>query len=71
MHAIALRINASMAGAVIPGLAAGVIYIVIAFATGASTVASITGGIVVAAIAITIGWIFRAVYKRRAVGPNK
>jgi hypothetical protein len=48
MHAIALRINASIAGVVIPGLVAGVIYFAIAFATGASAAASIIGGIVVA-----------------------
>ena len=65
MHAIALRFNASIAGVVIPGLAAGVIYFVIAFATGASAATSIIGGIVVAAIAFTIGLTFRAVFKRR------
>ncbi len=54
-----------------PGIVAGVIYFVIAFATGAPAVASIIGGIVVAAIAVTIGFIFRAVYKRRAAGPNE
>jgi uncharacterized membrane protein (DUF485 family) len=47
-----------------------VIYFVIAFATGASAVASIIGGFVVAAIAVAIGSIFRAVYKRRAAGPD-
>jgi hypothetical protein len=56
--------------AVIPGLAAGVIYFVIALATGTSAVASIIGGIAVAAIAVAIGFIFRAVYKRRAAGPG-
>ena len=65
-----MRINASKIAVVIPGLAAGVIYFVIAFATGAPAVASIIGGIVVAAIAVTIGFIFRAVYKRKAAGPN-
>jgi len=65
-----MRINASKIAVVIPGLAAGVIYFVIAFATGASAVASIMGGIVVAAIAVAIGFIFRAVYKRKAAGPN-
>jgi hypothetical protein len=55
---------------VIPGLAAGVIYFVVALATGASAVASIIGGIVVVAIAVAIGFIFRAVYKRRAAGPH-
>ena len=66
-----MKINASMTGIVIPGIAAGVIYFVIAFATGASAVASIIGGIVVVAIAVTIGFIFRAVYKRRAAGPSE
>jgi predicted lipid-binding transport protein (Tim44 family) len=69
MHAIARKINGSMAGVVIPGLVAGVIYCIIALATGASAVASIIGGIVVAAIAVTIGLIFRAVWARRAAGP--
>jgi uncharacterized membrane protein (DUF485 family) len=40
-------------------------------ATGASTVGSITGGIVVAAVAVTIGLIIRAVYQRRALGSHK
>jgi hypothetical protein len=48
-----------------------VIYFVIALATEASAVASIIGGIVVAAIAATIGFIFRAAYKRRPTGPRK
>ena len=66
---LAMKINATTT-AVIPGLAAGVIYFVIALATGASAVASIIGGIVVAAIAVAIGVIFRAVYKRRAAAPR-
>jgi hypothetical protein len=66
-----VKINASMTSVVIPGLAAGVIYFVIALATGASAVASIIGGIVVAAIAVAIGVIFRAAYKRRAAGPSE
>ncbi len=65
-----MKINTSMTGVVIPGLAAGVIYFVIAFATGALAVASIIGAIVVAAIAVAIGFVFRAVYKRRAAGPR-
>ncbi|MDX6393659.1 MAG: hypothetical protein QOJ73_4722 [Streptosporangiaceae bacterium] len=65
-----MKLNASMTTVAIPGLIAGVIYIIIAIATGASAAASIIGGIVVAAIAIAIGFIFRAVYKRRAAGPN-
>jgi hypothetical protein len=67
----ALRINTSPASAVIPGLAAGVIYLIIALATGASAAAAIIGGIVVAIVAITIGLIFRAVFRRRAAStPN-
>jgi hypothetical protein len=66
-----MKINASMTTVVIPGLVAGVIYFVIAFATGAPAVASIIGGIVVAAIAVAIGFIFRAVYKRRVAGPQR
>jgi uncharacterized membrane protein (DUF485 family) len=66
-----MKINASTTSVVIAGLVAGVIYFVIAFATGASAVASITGGIVVAAIAVAIGFIFRAIYKRRAAGPQR
>ncbi len=66
-----MKINASMTGVVIPGLVAGVIYVVIAFATGASVFASIIGGIVVALIAVAIGFIFRAVYKRRAARPQE
>jgi ABC-type spermidine/putrescine transport system permease subunit II len=66
-----MKINASMTSVGIPGLVAGVIYLVIAFATGASALDSIIGGIVVAAIAVAIGFIFRAVYKRRAAGPSE
>jgi membrane protein YdbS with pleckstrin-like domain len=65
-----MRINTSMTSAVIPGLAAGVIYLVIAFATGASAAASIIGGIAVAVVAVVIGLIFRAVYRRRAASRN-
>ena len=63
-----MKITASLTTVVIPGLAAGVIYFVIAFVTGASAVASIIGGIVVVAIAVAIGFVFRAVHKRRAAG---
>jgi hypothetical protein len=65
-----MKINASMTGIVMPALAAGVIYFVIAVATGASAVASIIGGIVVAAVALAIGLIVRAVYKRRPAAPT-
>ena len=66
-----MKINASMTGVVVPGLVAGAIYFVIALTTGASAVAAIIGGIVVAAIAVAIGVLFRAVYIRRAAGPHK
>jgi hypothetical protein len=66
MNALVLKVGSSMGGVVVPGLVARVIYPVIALATGASTVASITGGIVVVAVAVTIGLIIRAVYQRRA-----
>ena len=61
-----MRLNTSMTGVVIPGLIAGVIYVVIAAATGASAAAAIIGGLVVAVIAIGIGFIFRSIFKRRA-----
>lgn len=64
-----VQINTTLSGAVIPGLLAVVIYVVIAFVTGASAVAAIVGGLVVAAIAITIGLIFRTVFKRRGRVP--
>lgn len=67
---MAVRINSSMTGAVVPGLAAGVIYLVIALATGASAEAAIIGGIVVAVVAVVIGLIFRDVYRRRATSPR-
>jgi len=65
-----VRINTSMTGAVLPGLVAGVIYLVIAFATGASAEGAIIGGIVIAVVAVVIGLIFRAVYRRRAASPR-
>lgn len=50
---------------------AGMIYLAIALAAGSSTVASIAGGIVVSAVAVTIGAIIRAVYERRALASHK
>jgi hypothetical protein len=64
-----MQTQASVTGVVIPGLVAGLLYFVIAIATGASAAGSIIGGIVVAAIAVTIGFIFRGIYKRRVGGP--
>src|ERR1039458_7361544 len=54
----AVRINTSMTGAVIPGLVAGVIYLVIAFATGASAEAAIIGGILNPVVAAGLGLLF-------------
>lgn len=65
-----MKINTSMTSVVLPSLAAGVIYFVIAFATGASAAAAIIGGVVVAAVAAVIGIIFRAVFARRSAGPH-
>jgi Na+/H+-translocating membrane pyrophosphatase len=61
-----MRTNTALTGVVIPGLLAGMIYFVIAVATGAPAVAAVIGGVVVAAIAIAIGLMFRTVFKRRA-----
>ncbi len=66
-----MRINSAYANAVIPGLIAGVIYFIIAIATGASAVHSIVGGIVIAGVAIAIGLIFRAAFKRRRRAAGK
>jgi len=70
MHAVILKVATLMGGAVVSGLVAGVIYLVIALATGASIFGSTTGGIVVAAVAITLGLIIRAVYEHRALGSH-
>jgi hypothetical protein len=48
-----------------------VIYFVIALATGASALASIVGGILVAVVAVTIGLLIRAACERRALGSHK
>jgi uncharacterized membrane protein (DUF485 family) len=58
-----MKVNTSASGVLIPSLLAGALYFVIAFSTGASMAASVTGGILVAAVAALIGFIFRAVYK--------
>ncbi len=71
MHAIVLRVVSSMGNVAVPGLLAGVIYFVIALATGASALASIVGGILVAVVAVTIGLLIRAAYERRALGSHK
>jgi hypothetical protein len=60
-----IQVNRTVAGVVLPGVAAGVIYLVIALATGASIAASAVGGVIVAAIAFAIGFAFRAVFLRR------
>jgi hypothetical protein len=70
MHAIALRLNGSAAGVVLPALVAGVIYVIIAVSTGAGSGASMVGGLVVAALAVTVGSVIRAVFKHRSTGPH-
>ena len=70
MHAVALKLARSMAGPVTPCLVAGAIYFVTAFTTDASAVASITGGIVVAAIAVATGLIVRAAYRPMSKKPQ-
>jgi hypothetical protein len=60
-----------MGNVAVSGLLAGVIYFVIALATGASALASIVGGILVAVVAVTIGLLIRAAYERRALGSHK
>jgi len=69
--ATAMRISTARSGIVLPGSAAGVIYYVIALATGASVAASIVGGLVVAVIAVVIGMLFRAAYVRRGASRHK
>jgi hypothetical protein len=61
-----MRTNTTLFSPVIPGLLAGVIFVVIALVTRASAGPAIVGGLVVAAIAIAIGLLFRAIFKRRA-----
>lgn len=61
-----MRRNIMRTSAIAPGLLAGVIYLVIAFATGATAASSIIGGVVIAVITIVIGLLFRAFFKRRA-----
>ncbi len=63
-----MKINAVLTSVVIAGLVAGMIYFVIAFATRTPVGGSITGGIVVAASAMAIGFVFRAVHRGRALG---
>ena len=71
MHAIVLKVASSMGNVAMPGLVAGVIYFVITLATGASALGSIVGGVVVAAVAVTIGLLIRTAYERRAFGSHK
>jgi uncharacterized membrane protein len=60
-----ILVNRTVSGVILPGAAAGVIYLVIALATGTTVTASLVGGLIIAAIAITIGFAFRAVFLRR------
>ncbi len=71
MHAMLLKGGSSMGSGAIPGLIAGLIYFVIAVATGASALDSIVGGVVVAAVAVTIGLLIRADYERRTFGSHR
>ena len=66
-----VKIKTSVTGGVIPGLVAGGTYFIIAFATGTSARGSLIGGIVVTLIALSIGFFFRTVYKRRAARPHE
>ncbi len=70
MHAKVLKFGSLMGNIAISGIMAGVIYVVIAFATGAPALASIAGGILVAAVAVVIGLIIRAAYGRKAMGSH-
>ena len=71
MRAIVLKFGSFMGNVAISGFVAGVIYVVIAFTTGASALASIVGGILVAAVAVIIGLLVRAGYGRRGLGFHK
>jgi hypothetical protein len=71
MHSTVLKVAGSMSGVMAPSLLAGVIYLVIALATGAPTVASIVGGTLVAAVVIASGLIVRTVYERRMLGSHR
>ena len=64
-EAIATKVSASRSGVVIPSLIAGVIYVVVALATGAPAVVAIAVGIVVAAAAAAVGLVFREINRRR------
>jgi ABC-type multidrug transport system fused ATPase/permease subunit len=61
----ATRVHLSASRVMLPGLAAAIIYLAVAIATGSSVFASIVGAIAVAAIAFAIGMVFRAVFLRR------
>ena len=62
-----MRMKSGTTSNLIAGLSAGLIYFIIAFATGASAVSSIIGGIGVALVAMLIGFAFRVFFKRRAL----
>lgn len=70
VHSTVLKIAGSMSGVMASSFLAGVIYLVIALATGAPTVAAIIGGTVVTAIAASIALFVRTVYERRTVGSH-
>jgi hypothetical protein len=54
-----------MTSSLVPGLGAGAVYLIIAFATDVSFIASIVGGIVIAVFATVIGLMVRVVVAQR------
>lgn len=66
-----MRLSPTTTSVVLPGLLAAVIYLVIAFATGASAAPAIIGAAAVAAIATAIGLIFHAFFRRRAASRHE
>jgi hypothetical protein len=66
-----MRLNSARSGIVLPGVAAGVIYFVIALATAAPLAPSVIGGVVVATVAVLIGMLIRAAYTRRGASRHR
>jgi uncharacterized membrane protein len=60
-----MRTNMSLTGVVLPGLVAGVMFVVISLATGTSAATSLSIGILIAIVAILIGVVVRAFFVRR------
>jgi|HubBroStandDraft_3_1064219.scaffolds.fasta_scaffold1532459_2 hypothetical protein len=61
-----MRARHALSGPVVPGVIAGLIYLLIALATGASAIGSIVGGVAVAVITILVAFVIRAFLIRRA-----